>query len=836
MKKSYSIFLLMICIAFFACEQPVPKYKDPSVSIDMRIEDVLSQMTLDEKIAMLSGDSTGFNGSGVSRLGIPAILMSDGPVGVRTGSATAYPVSVNMASSWDTTLIREFGVALAEETLAKGKTVILGPCVGIQRFALGGRNFESFGEDPFLSSRMAVSYIKGVQSKNVIATVKHFACNDQEWERNNYDVQVDERSLHEVHLQPFEAAVNEAGVKALMSSYNIINHQHASENQHLLNDILKNQWGFKGIVMSDWVSVYSAAVAANNGLDLEMPKAIWFGDSLRAAIKSGKVKETIINDKIRRHLRVRFESGWFDKALPVANQKAVETDAHKNLALKMAQKSIILLENKNHALPLDKNKIKSIAVIGPYAKEICAGGGGSSMVVPWHKVSPYQGIRAAAGSNVQVDLAEGISIAPFEAVAIPSQYLKTPDGKKHGLLGEYFNNQKCEGKPELTRVDSIVNFDFGDGSPDKTIHNNNFSIRWTGKFVPPTTRKYKLALKSDDGSLLYVNDKLVVDNGGDHGDEQKSGEMLMEAGKEYNIRIVYNENGGGAAVRLMWKDPKSEQKDPTIDDAVALAQKSDVAVVCVGNSMLNEGEGNDVLDFQMLLNQEALVQAVAKVNSNTVVVVFGGVPVSVENWLADVKALLVAGYPGQEGGTAIAQILFGDVNPSGKLPYSYIQNKSQSEAFKEYKNKDLKVHYSEGVFVGYKFYERNQIKPLFPFGYGLSYTQFEYSDIQSPVKSGTNVSISLKVKNTGSLAGDEIVQLYLSHSNAKVPTPIKELKAFTRVSLKAGETKTVTLTLNEKSLRYWDSAAKKWAVDPGKYGVSVGTSSADIKLQTNFNL
>lgn len=834
MRNLMWIGIVFLTGFLFSCSSE-PKYKNASLPVDDRIEDLLTRMTLEEKVEILSGDSTGFNGPGIERLGIPPIKMTDGPVGVRTGNSTAYPVSVNMAASWDTSLIRRYGEFLGAETRAKGKTVILGPCVGIHRFPLGGRNFESFGEDPFLSSGIAVSYVKGVQSQNVIATVKHYACNDQEWQRNDYDVIVDERSLREVHLAPFEAAVKEGGANAVMSSYNIINGQHASENHHLLNDVLKKDWGFKGIVMSDWVSVYSAVDAANNGLDLEMPSGVWFRDSLMAAVKAGKVSEDVINDKVRRQLWVRFVNGLFDNPLPVEDQKIIESDLHKNFALEMAQKSIILIDNKNNLLPLSKENVKNVAVIGPAANIAQTGGGGSSYVSPWHKVSPYEGLKELAGSNVNVILAEGISLDPFKAIPIPSEYLKTLDGKP-GLKGEYFNNRNWEGEPALVRIDTVVNFGFSNLSPDAKINADYFSVRWTGKFIPPVTKKYKLAVSSDDGSFLYLNGKKVIDNGGNHGELQANCEIMLEGGKEYDIKIEFEEGGGDAAIRLLWKDPFTEDRDPTINDAVEAAKKADVAIVCVGNTNYNESEGVDVKSFEMGNGQDELVQAIAKVNPNTVVVVYGGVPVSMKNWLSKVKAVLFAGYPGQEGGTALAQILFGDVNPSAKLPFSYIQDKKQSPAFEGYQDKSLKVNYSEGVFVGYKYYEKNGIEPLFPFGYGLSYTTFAYNDLKIEKAGDNKFTATFSITNTGKRAGEEIAELYIGQENPSVPRPLKELKGFTKISLQPGETKSVTIHIDEKAFRYWHPDQNTWVTDAGTYHVSVGSSSKDILLRGRINL
>src|SRR5208283_2278748 len=563
-----------------------------SLPVETRIDDLLPRLTLPEKIAMLGGDETGFNGSGVERLGIPPIRMTDGPVGVRTGASTAWPVSINMAASWDTNLIHRYGVALAEEVKAKGKNCILGPCVGIHRFPLNGRNFESFGEDPFLSGRMAASYIQGVQSQNVIATVKHFACNDQEWERTRADSVVDGRALREIHLPAFEAAVTEGKVRAVMSAYNIVNGQHCSENKHLITDILKGDWGFQGIVMSDWVSVYSAVAAANNGLDLEMPHPIWFGDRLLAAVRSGQVSEQTIDDKIRRLLRVRFESGLFENPSPKPDESVVRSAAHRDLALEMAQKSIVLLKNDG-LLPLSKDKLKTIAFIGPAANIARTGGGGSSIIRPWEKVSPVEGMKKLLGNRVKVEFAAGVNINPVRALTVPSEFLLAPDGTNHGLLGEYFGNHEFKGEPRFTRIDPRIDFEWIDNtSPDPRLKPDDFSIRWTGKLVAPMTQKYVLSTTSDDGSRLYLDGQLVVDNWGAHGMEQKSGVVNLEGGRAYDIRIDFYQDGGDAGMRLGWRDPNDHTPDPTIADAVATARGADAVVLCVGITRDTEGEAN----------------------------------------------------------------------------------------------------------------------------------------------------------------------------------------------------------------------------------------------------
>jgi beta-glucosidase len=825
-----SVSLLMA-----SCSGFTDKYKDSSLPIEERVEDLMAKLSLEEKISLLGGDSTGFNASGIARYGILPISMSDGPVGVRSGNATAFPVSINMAASWDTSLINRYGIALAEETKAKGKICILGPCVGIHRYPLNGRNFESFGEDPFLTSRLVVNYIKGVQSQNVIATVKHFAANDQEWERNNTSSNVDERALREIHLPAFEAAVKEGKTLALMSAYNLVNGQHCSENKHLLNEVLKKDWGFSGIVMSDWTSVYSAVDAANNGLDLEMPNPVWFKDSLIAAVKAGKVSEEVINDKVRRLLRVRFKAGYFDNPLPVADEKIIHSDSHKNLALEMAQKGIVLLKN-DQILPLSIDKVKKIALIGPSVKKMRTGGGGSSRVSPWEIVSPYDGIKTILGSKAEILYSEGVSIDPESINIIPSAFLLTPDGKNKGLVGEYFSNTQLKGNPVLTRVDTSINFEFGNQSPDKKIAPDNFSIRWTGKLIPPISKKYHLIISSDDGSMLYINGKLVIDNSGQHAENQKSVDIDLKAGTAYDVKIEYNEVGGGAAMRFGWRNPYIKIEGTSVAEAVKLAKLADVAVIFVGNTEMSESEGVDVEDFIMPNGQDELVKEVCKANPNTIVVLFGGTAISVGNWLKNAKALIAAFYPGQYGGTALAQILFGQVNPSGKLPFSYIQNKSQNPVFKDYKDRSLQIPYNEGVYVGYRYYDKNNVQPAFPFGFGLSYTSFEYSNLKISKKGDFSYEIKLDIKNTGKLEGEEVVQIYVAPKNSLIDRPVKELKSFSKISLKPGEQKTVTMYLHARSFQYYNTEKKSWIADQGEYEIEVGASSRNIKLKEIIKL
>jgi beta-glucosidase len=561
-----------------------------------------------------------------------------------------------------------------------------------------------------------------------------------------------------------------------------------------------------------------------------MPWSLYFRkDSLLKAIKEGLVSEDVINDKVRRQLRVRFEAGLFDKQ-EITDTSVINSDSHKKLTLKVAQEGIVLLKNDN-ILPLDKNKLKSIAVIGPNANIARTGGGGSSFVSPFYSVSPLEGITKAAGNTIKIEFAQGDVLEDIRINPVASKYLFTPDKKSNGLLGEYFNNKNLKGNPSVIKVDSIVNFDFGISSPVKELNCDLFSIRWTGFIVPPVTRFYKIDLVNDDGARLYINNKLLIDDWKDHHAKLNTVGINLEAGKEYKIKIEYYDNMGRALVKLGWDaDMMNKNSDP-IYQASEVAKRCDVAVVFAGASDYIESEGRDRNGLELPGKQDELIEAVVKANPNTIVVINGGTSVKVDKWIKQVKGLVNMFYSGQETGNAIASILFGNVNPSGKLPFSFISDYNQSPAFKEYKDKSLKIHYNEGVFVGYRYLDINNLEPAFPFGFGLSYTTFEYSNLSVKQLQDKNFEISLRVRNTGKVPGDEIVQLYVSEIECSVPRPVKELKSFSRVTLDPDEEKIVTMKLHDRSFAFWDNVTKNWKIEPGEFEILIGSSSRDIRLK-----
>ena len=710
-------------------------YKDARLPADRRVADLLSRMTLEEKATMLSG--AGWMESAANdRLGIPAIKMADGPLGVRSwaGSSaitnlagaplkvlsTSFPSGVDMAATWDTELVQREGQAIAQEVKALGRDMILGPTVNINRVPLWGRNFEGYGEDPYLAARLGVAYIKGVQGEGVIPSVKHFAANNEEFERHRIDEQIDARTLHEIYLPAFKAAVEEGGAWTVMSAYNKVNGLNCSMNAPLLHEILLGEFGFKGFIVSDWGSTYATAATVNAGMDLEMPggpllpayKATagpqatgrsggWLAaDKVLAELKAGNISEATLNDNVGRILRVIFVCGLFDHPHTAGGE--VDTPAQQAVALQGATEGIVLLKNEGSLLPLDAAKIHSIAVIGPNAAVARTGGGGSSMVRPNYSIAPLDGIRTRVGSGVDVKYALGV-----------------------GMEGE-----------------------------------------------DPT-------------------------------------------------------------------QDTPEARAKALSQAVEAAAQSDVAVVVVGRYSKLEAESFDVKTMDLPAGQDELIEAVEKANPHTIVVLNSGDPVTMTKWIAQTPALLEMWYGGQEGGHALAAILFGDANPSGKLPVSFPKKFEDSPASANYPGVNLKVNYAEGIYVGYRYYDTKNVEPQFPFGFGLSYTTFEYSDLKvTPSQSSGNelANVSLKVKNTGTRAGSEVVQLYVHDGHSKIDRPVRELKGFKRVELKPGETKTVGFTLDRSDLSYWSPEKKAWVADPGTFEIQVGASSRDIRLHAPLEL
>ncbi|MCK4913141.1 MAG: glycoside hydrolase family 3 C-terminal domain-containing protein [Planctomycetes bacterium] len=652
-------------------------YLDTNLSIEERANDLLSRMTLEEKVEQLSGlrkEHKGFDYMTTysnERLGIPPIKCSDGPHGVtKSKTATAFPVSMATASSWEPELMEKIGVAIAKECIAEGRIQSLGPCLNICRNPRHGRTHEGYGEDPYLVAKMAVASVKGIQSQKVIATPKHFACNNIEIGRGGGPVEIDERTLREIYLPAFKACIKEGNAWSVMGAYNKVNGEYCCGNKHLLKDILKDEWGFKGFVITDWGGCHSTIESITAGLDLEMPETNFYGNQLVEAVKKGKVSEEVLDDSVRRILKAKFWAGLFDEPQK-RNTDVVDSKEHIALALEVARKSIVLLKNKKSILPLDKNKIKTIAVLGPNANITTSGEGlGSGQVFPPYLITPLEAIKNKIGDKV-----------------------------------------KITGKPEEAEAVILI---------------------------------------------------------------------------------------------------------------VGLAESIAGRV---------EGEGTDREFLHLTGDQDELIKETCLKNKNTIVVLISGSAITMDKWIDKVPAVIMAFYPGQEGGNAIADVLFGDYNPGGKLPITFPESMAQLRPL----DWNYKDEWKAGI--GYHYYDKKGIRPLFPFGYGISYTEFKYSNLKVvPDKSGNgNINISADLENTGEREGDEVVQLYLQDVESSVERPVKTLKGFKRITLNSKETKTVNFILTPDDLAYYNKDME-YVVEPGTFKVMIGSSSRDIRLKGSFEI
>jgi len=828
--RAVSMLWLVACFCGYGQGQAHAQQRP---DVESRVEALLSKMTLDEKVTLIGGIND-FYTQAIPRLGIPPLRMSDGPLGVDDyGPTTAYPAGIALAASWDTDLAKRVGEAMGQDARARGVNFILAPGMNIYRAPMNGRNFEYFGEDPFLAARMAVSLTEGIQSQGVIATAKHYAANNQEYGRMDHSSDVDERTLREIYLPAFEACVKAGKVGAVMDAYNLVNGVYMTQNDYLNNVILKKEWGFDGIVMSDWGAMHDGIAAAKGGLDLEMPSAQFMNkETLLPAIQRGEVSVTTIDDKVRRILRKAIEFGFFDRdqtdmTIPLYSQRGRE------IALEEARSGMVLLKNEKGILPLDKTKIKTIAVLGPDAYPAVIGGGGSSLTKPFNSVSYLEGISNYLGENGRVLYAT--DDASLDEIVKATEFVISPGGTI-GLRGQYFNNDSLEGEPALARTDEKIDFHWGAGSYAPNGPDDQFSARWTGYFIPPSDDDYKFYVSADDGVRLFINEKRVIDDWQRHSETLDTYSAHLEKGKPYKIRLEYFEAVGTATVRFGITAATKALGEGT----KALIAKADAVVLCMGFDPSSEGEGGD-RTFQLPGGQDSFIQQVAALNKNVVVVLTAGGNVDMTKWIGSVPALIHAWYPGQEGGTALAQILFGEVSPSGKLPASFERRWEDSAAFNSYypKKDDKRVKYEEGIFVGYRHFDRSEVKPLFPFGFGLTYTKYQYSDLAvTPASSDLNapVSVSFNVKNVGQREGAEIAELYVGDSHASVPRPVKELKGFAKVKLQPGESKHVSLQLDRRAFSFFDEKKHAWSAEPGKFAVLVGSSSAKIELQGTYVL
>jgi beta-glucosidase len=829
----FSCAILLLLASSALAQAPSPD----SPEIEQRVNAVLGKMTLEQKIDLLGGIDT-FDVRGFPDLGLPVLHTADGPSGIRNdGPATTMAGGIGLAATWDPALAERVGTQIGRDARAKGKHFHLGPGVNIYRSPLNGRNFEYFGEDPFLGSRIVVGYIEGVQSRGVASTVKHYVGNNSEFDRHGTDSIIDDRTMREIYLPIFEAAVRDAHVAAIMDSYNLTNGEHMTQNSRMNNDIAKKEWGFQGVIMSDWDATYDTVGAANGGLDLEMPSGKFLNrEKLLPAIKAGQVSEDTINDKVRRILRTEFEFGWTDRnqqdlSIPRLNQEG------RQVALQAAREGIVLLKNDSNILPLDKSKIKTIAVIGPGAYPAVPVGGGSAQVAPFNSVSILEGLSNRLGAGVAVTSANGV-MSPGGA-AITTNFQQEQNGGSSGLKLETFDNETFSG-PAKTEVNehlvlgqpfdiAVLNSDEIDFASLQQTRGS--SERWTGYYVPKTAGTFDVFVQqggfSPSGFRMYLDGKLLLDNWADQKFVLAQTSVALDAKPHKVVFEHHTSPGFGPPFIRMGIVPQGNWVDPTAEELVA---KADAVVVAVGFNPQSETEGWD-RTFQLPPGQNELIQKIAAKNKNTIVVITSGGGVDMTSWIDKVAGVVEAWYPGQEGGTALAEILTGDVNPSGHLPATFERRWEDNPTHDSYYPADgtNKVPYKESVFVGYRGYEHNKTKPLFPFGYGLSYTTFKYSNLVADEH-----GVSFHVTNTGSRAGDAVPEVYIVPEQSSVPRPAKELKGFARVSLQPSETKSVKIPLTGRSFAYWGGS--EWKVEKGDYDVLVGSSSDQIELQGKISL
>ncbi|PYS31851.1 MAG: glucan 1,4-alpha-glucosidase [Acidobacteria bacterium] len=841
----------------------LPGYRNLSLPVEKRVDDLVSRMTLEEKVSQMMNAAPP-----IERLDIPAYeWWNEALHGVaRAGYATVFPQAIGMAATWDTDLMHQVADVISTEARAKHHEFIRhnqharyegltfwSPNINIFRDPRWGRGQETYGEDPFLTSRLGVAFVKGLQGDDpryfkVIATPKHYAVHSgPEPQRHSFDATAYERDLRETYLPAFRATIVEGHADSVMCAYNRTNTEPCCANKRLMTEILRKEWGFDGYVVSDCGAIsdiwkghkfaksesQASAMAVKAGTDLACGREY---SSLIAAVKDGLISEAEIDVAVKHLMTARFRLGMFDppEAVPYSRIPFSENDseAHRTLALKAARESMVLLKNENNTLPLQKD-LKTVAVIGPNADalEVLLGNYNGT---PSRYVTPLAGIKSKVSAATQVLYSPGAYKIGVSALSIPSSSLTVSGtGSADGLKGEYFDNREMKGKPILVRTDAELNFDWGAFSPAPALTPQNYSVRWTGKLTAPVSGKYLLGAAGNGGLRVFVDGKVLIEDFVNRKTKTITKEINLESGRAYDIRLDYVAGQNTvAAAKLIWSPPNGEQT--LRDDAISKARQADVVVMCLGLSPLVEGEemdvpfegfrGGDRIDIALPKVQEQLLEEVTALGKPTVVVLLNGSALAV-NWANDHAAAIVdAWYPGEEGGAALADVLFGDYNPAGRLPVTFYKSIDQLPPFTYYNMLGRTYRYFKG-------------EPLYAFGFGLSYTKFKYDKVKlsaARLKGGAELKITAEVQNVGDRAGDEVVQLYLSDVAAPVPVPIRSLAGMQRVFLKPGEKQNVSFTLSPTQMSLIDDNGKR-VIEPGEFLVSVGgkqpgvTGYADAK-------
>ena len=805
------------------------------------INKLIQDLTLREKISLMSGFNSWYTNK-INRLGIPSIKMSDGPNGVRgdsnSGKSSAcFPCAISIGSTWDMDLINQLGIALGEEAKVKDVDVLLGPTINIHRHPLGGRHFESFSEDPFLTGKIATEYVKGVQSQDVAACLKHFIGNDTEYERHLVSSNIDEKTLREIYLLPFEMGIKEGNAQVVMSAYNKLNNIYCSSHKELLIDILKDEWGFDGYVVSDWGAALETEENAKGGLDLEMPGPgnVW-GDQLFAAVSEGKVEEELIDDKVRRILNIANFSKRFENPTNKPEQSN-NSEEHRKLLKKAAASGMVLLKN-NDLLPL-KSNVKNLAIIGPNAKEAQIIGGGSASLKPHYQAHPLEAFQNKLGDHTNISYAKGCHTHKF----LPRVNEGFMDDKE-GFLVEYFEGSNFD-ENLLVKEHLIGNkFWVFEGFAKDVIakfERPDISVRFSCAYTPDISGQHEFEIFGIGKARLFIDGEELIDNWTEtspgeaffsfSSDSKRALVNLIE-GTTYQLEIRYKFEGNFPAIYIGCQAP---DKVNLFDEALEVASAADQVILIVGTNSDWETEGNDRSDFNLPVNQNHLIEEVLRVNPNTLVVLNTGSPVKMP-WADKAEAIMQTWFAGQEFGNALVDIITGEINPSGRLPTSFPKNIEDTPAFNSSPGKDLQMNYDEKLLVGYRWYDKKNIKTLFPFGHGLSYTNFEYSDLEVDVRATNMASCKFSVRNTGQVAGIETAQCYVSFKTIDDSEPEKTLQGFSKIALNPNDESSIEINLNSRNFSSWNVAKRSWEVRAGSYEILIGSSAENILLQTTINL
>ena len=805
------------------------------------IDQIIKTLTLDEKVSLLSGFNSWYTNK-IEKKNIPSIKMSDGPNGVRgdsnSGKSSAcFPCAISIGSTWDLSLIKDIGVALGEEAQAKDVDVLLGPTINIHRHPLGGRHFESFSEDPFLTGKIATNYVQGVQSKNVAACLKHFVGNDTEYERHSISSNIDAQTLREIYLLPFEMGIKEGNAKVVMSAYNKLNNIFCSSHQDLLIKILKEEWGFDGYVVSDWGAALETIENANGGLDLEMPgpSNVW-GKALIDAVEASEVSEKLIDDKVKRILTVAEFSNRFQKPQIKAEQ-AIDQPKHRLLLRKAAADGMVLLKNEG-SLPLKKN-IKKLAVIGPNALEAQIIGGGSASLRPHYQIHPLEAVQERLGHETEILYSKGCHTHKY-LPKINEELME----EKDGFLVEYFDGNQFDKNLILEERLTGSKFWVFEGFAKDVISKEerpDISVRFSCTYKPDISGLHEFEIFGIGKCRLLIDGNELIDNWTSmdpgeafftFGSASKKGVTNLQKGEAYKIEVQYKFEGSFPAVYIGCQAP--DEVD-IFQEALEAASHADDVILIVGTNSDWETEGNDRADFNLPANQNKLIEAILEANQNTVVVINTGSPIHMP-WEKKAKAIIQTWFAGQEFGNALVDILSGEVNPSGKLPTTFPVKIEDTPAYKNYPGKNLQMNYDEKLLVGHRWYELNSIKPLFCFGHGLSFTSFNYQNLEVTTGSDFVVTCKFEIQNTGDISGLEIAQCYVGFASPLPGEPYKTLQGFVKEEIGANELKKVEIKLGPRNFSFWSVETNTWQIREGSYQILIGSSSENILLQANINL